>query len=164
VGPDRGAQSCTTTLLTTQHLEEADRLADEIVVIDHGKVIARGTGPALKQQVGADTVDIVVSDPSGADGVVSALSSLACGAAITEPHEDGRRTVVRIPVTKVDGLTPTVVRMLDTAGVQYADVAGRQSTLDDVFFALTGHPTEDPSLPSTGTKAGSTTRPKGGHP
>jgi ABC-2 type transport system ATP-binding protein len=129
----------TTTLLTTQYLDEADRLADEIVVIDHGKVIARGTSALLKQQVGADRVDVTVRDAADVGLAAETLSALACG----EITVDGR--IVEVPVVHLEGKVPEAVRLLDTAGVAVVDVAARHSTLDDVFFALTGHAAEEES-------------------
>jgi ABC-2 type transport system ATP-binding protein len=130
----------TTTLLTTQYLDEADRLADEVVVIDHGSVIARGTSEQLKQQVGADRVDVILVDEADGERAAAALRELACGD-IDHDREDPRRLIV--PVLDVDGVVPVVVRRLDHAGVPIADARATRSTLDDVFFALTGHVAED---------------------
>ncbi len=134
----------TTTLLTTQYLDEAERLADEIVVIDHGKVIARGTSAALKQQVGADRVDVTLRDPADAGLAAETLSAIACG----ETTVDGR--IVEVPVFDLGGRVPEAVRLLDAAGVAVVDVAARHSTLDDVFFAFTGHAVEDDASALTG--------------
>jgi ABC-2 type transport system ATP-binding protein len=123
-----------TTLLTTQYLEEADRLAHEIAVIDHGEVIERGTPAELKRRVGGEQIVVVVSDTTDAWRVVEGLASFACGDAHVE--EGGRRIVV--PVHEVHGLVPNVVRRLDELGVDVEDVGVRHSSLDDVFFALTG--------------------------
>ncbi|MGH9227592.1 MAG: ATP-binding cassette domain-containing protein [Acidimicrobiales bacterium] len=131
----------TTTLLTTQYLDEADRLADDIVVIDRGKAIARGTSEELKQQIGGELVEVVVEDPGDAQRVIDVLGHHACG----DPHvgDDGR--TVSLPVFRVEGLVPVAVRELDGAGVAVHDVAARRATLDDVFFALTGHAAEEGS-------------------
>ncbi|MEO5840332.1 MAG: ATP-binding cassette domain-containing protein [Acidimicrobiales bacterium] len=129
----------TTTLLTTQYLDEADRLTDEIVVIDHGRVIARGTSDALKLQVGGDVLEVSVSSSDAAQQVMSALAGLACGEILIDREENGPLRTVRVPVVKVSGMTPNAVRQLDAANIPFVDVVGRQSTLDDVFFALTGH-------------------------
>ena len=129
----------TTTLLTTQYLDEADRLADDIVVIDRGTAIARGTSDQLKRQIGGELVEVIVDDPADAPRVMELLGDGTCG----ECHvgDDGR--TVSIPVPEVAGLVPVAVRKLDEAAIAIRDVSGRRSTLDDVFFALTGHRAED---------------------
>jgi ABC-2 type transport system ATP-binding protein len=132
---DELVRSGMTTLLTTQYLEEADRLADEIAVIDHGTVIERGTAAELKRRVGGEQIEVVVTDRSTASRAIERLAGLAVG----EVHVDGDGRRVRIPVRDVRGLVPGVVRTLDDAGIEVDDVGVRRSTLDDVFFALTGH-------------------------
>jgi ABC-2 type transport system ATP-binding protein len=126
----------TTTLLTTQYLDEADRLADEIAVIDHGMVIARGTADQLKRQIGGDQIEVILEDPADAGRVIELVACHTCG----DSHLDGGdgRTVV-MPVVTLDGMVPKVVRDLDQANIGVRDVGVRRSTLDDVFFALTGH-------------------------
>jgi len=127
-----------TTLLTTQYLEEADRLAHEIAVIDHGEVIERGTPAELKRRVGGEQIVVLASHASEAPRVVEGLASFACG----DAHiEDGGRRVV-VPVHEVRGMVPQAVRRLDELGVDVEDVGVRHSSLDDVFFALTGHALE----------------------
>jgi ABC-2 type transport system ATP-binding protein len=133
----------TTTLLTTQYLDEAERLADEIVVIDHGRVIARGTSEELKVQVGGDVLEVSVESSDVAQQVVSALAPLACGEIVVDTASEGPVRTVTVPVLKVSGMTPNAVRQLDAASIPFIDIVGRQSTLDDVFFALTGHGAED---------------------
>ena len=127
----------TTVLLTTQYLEEADQLAEDIVVIDHGRVIAHGTADALKDQVGGDRLELTVAVPGTAIKAADALAALA-GAAprISEDH-------VTVPVAGGSRVVVDAVRALDAAGVEVADLALRRPTLDDVFLSLTGHTAED---------------------
>jgi ABC-2 type transport system ATP-binding protein len=137
----------TTTLLTTQYLDEADRLADDIVVIDRGKAIARGTSEQLKQQIGGELIEVEVEDPGDAQRVIEVLGHHACG----DPHVGDDRRTVSLPVFRVEGLVPAAVRELDAAGIAVHDVAARRATLDDVFFALTGHAAEEGSTDGQGT-------------
>jgi ABC-2 type transport system ATP-binding protein len=129
----------TTTLLTTQYLDEADHLADQIAVIDRGLVIARGTASELKHRTGGDRVVVVVADPADASRVLDLLASRSSGEGLVEG--DGRTVVV--PVEELTGAVPEVVRALDQAGIAIADVEVRRSTLDDVFFSLTGRPADE---------------------
>ncbi|WP_018382531.1 ATP-binding cassette domain-containing protein [Wenjunlia vitaminophila] len=129
----------TTVLLTTQYLEEADQLADHVVVIDHGRVIAGGTPDELKDQVGGQVLRVRPADPADLD-TVHALVAVAAGPATAL---DGQ--AVTAPV-RDPGLLPTVVRHLAEAGVAVAELELRRSSLDEVFLALTGHRAEaDPS-------------------
>jgi ABC-2 type transport system ATP-binding protein len=125
-----------TLLLTTQYLDEADELADRIVVIDHGRVIAGGTAAELKNEVGGARLELTLS-------AADASASTALGPFVTGPvhvSHDGRR--LRAPVDSATGLASTVVRALDRAGVSVDDVEVHQPSLDDVFFALTGRGSE----------------------
>jgi daunorubicin resistance ABC transporter ATP-binding subunit len=125
----------TTVLLTTQYLEEADILADNIVVIDHGTVIAEGTSRELKGMVGGERIELVLADPH--PEVAAVLGPLAAGDVVVE----GRH--VTVPVAPSPGLASTVVRALDAAGISVDEVEVRRPSLDDVFFSLTGRPVGD---------------------
>ena len=125
-----------TVLLTTQYLEEADLLAGEIAVIDHGTVIATGTPDELKARTGA--LILAVRPARAAD--LPAVRAAAAGFARTEPEVRG--STVTVPVTGGD-VMPAVVRRLDDAGIAVAELTLRGSTLDEVFLSLTGHRTED---------------------
>ncbi len=129
----------TTLLLTTQYLDEADRLADRIAVIDSGRVIAGGTSNELKDQVGGERVEATVAQAEQLDAAVGVLVRLGEGA----PQVDPERGRVAVPVPDGARRLAEVVRDLDAAGVELADLAVRRPTLDDVFLALTGHATED---------------------
>ena len=134
-----------TLLLTTQYLDEADELADRIVVIDHGRVIANGTSAELKADTGGARLEVTLSEPS--PGAAVALEPFVTGA--VHVSHDGRR--LRAPVRSASGLATTVVRALDQADIAVDDVEVQQPSLDDVFFALTGHPTAEPDDPSDPT-------------
>ena len=128
----------TTLLLTTQYLEEADLLADNIVVIDHGRVIAEGTADALKSQVGGERLEITVSDEAHFGTAVTVLTPLSSGEVTVEAE---RRSIV-VPVTGGAAVLADALRRLDAEGVPVDDVGLRRPTLDDVFLSLTGHAAE----------------------
>jgi ABC-2 type transport system ATP-binding protein len=129
----------TTLLLTTQYLEEADLLADDIVVIDKGRAIAQGTADQLKAQVGGERVELVVDTAAQVDPARALLAELAVGEVVVEQHS--RRLVA--PVSGGGQVLVEVLRRLDGAGLTVLDVALRRPTLDDVFLTLTGHAAED---------------------
>jgi ABC-2 type transport system ATP-binding protein len=123
----------TTVLLTTQYLDEADRLADRISVIDRGRVIAEGSSDELKDQVGGEWVDITLESQGDAGMAAAALESVA---AERPALTDG---VLRMPIRERRGAIAEAVRRLNEAGIGIEDVAMRRPTLDDVFLTLTGH-------------------------
>jgi ABC-2 type transport system ATP-binding protein len=127
-----------TLLLTTQYLEEADQLADEIAVIDHGKVIARGTSDALKKQVGGERLEIVVE----AHNITKAMEVVATISGNKATLDEGLRMISAPVSTGATALIETL-RSLDAAGIHPLDVGLKRPSLDDVFLSLTGHAAEE---------------------
>ena len=128
----------TSLLLTTQNLEEADLLANNIVVIDHGRIIAEGTADQLKTQVGGERLEITVSDGARLVAAQDVLEPLGVGKATLDPH---RRSLL-MPVSGGAAVLTEALRRLDAAQVVLDDVGLRRPTMDDVFLALTGHAAE----------------------
>lgn len=125
----------TTVLLTTQYLDEADRLAHRIAVVDRGRVIAEGTSDDLKSQVGGERLEITLTRGSDPEAAMPVLQALGTG----EVQADGERRHLTVPVTNGARLLAELVRELDAVGVRLDDLALRRPTLDDVFLILTGH-------------------------
>ncbi|NEC08266.1 ATP-binding cassette domain-containing protein [Streptomyces sp. SID7909] len=128
----------TTLLLTTQYLEEADHLAHDICVIDHGRVIARGTSDQLKARIGGERVEVVVHDPEQVEPARTVLTRLGKGETTVLPN----MRKLTVPVDGGAKLLAEVIRDLDAQGVEIDDIGLRRPTLDDVFISLTGHAAE----------------------
>jgi ABC-2 type transport system ATP-binding protein len=133
------AKGGTTVLMTTQYLEEADLLADDIAVIDHGRLIARGTALELKQRTGGERLEILVTLPEQVNAAAAALATLSG----EQPKVDAEARHVSVPVSSHGGMLTRAVRELDAAGVEVDDIGFRRPTLDEVFLALTGKPAGD---------------------
>jgi ABC-2 type transport system ATP-binding protein len=133
----------TTVLLTTQYLEEADQLAQDIVVIDHGRVIAHGTSEQLKDQIGGDRIEVSVVDPALVGRAAEALRAVSTG----EPLIEELR--VSAPVSGGSTVLVDAIRALDAESIEVSDLVLRRPTLDDVFLSLTGHVAEDETAPAT---------------
>lgn len=127
----------TTLLLTTQYLEEADQLADKIAVVDHGRIIAEGTAEQLKNQIGADVLEILV-DKADIQAAIMAIAGLGVGKA-TVNQDTGW---ISLPVLGGTSVLAETIRRLDATGIKVLDILQRRPTLDDVFLKLTGHVAE----------------------
>ncbi len=134
----------TTVLLTTQYLDEADRLADSISVIDRGRVIAAGSSDELKDQVGGESLEVTLEDGGDAEAAAAALAPIAAEEPRREEH------VLRVPVAQRQGTIADAVQRLNEAGIGIDDIAMRRPTLDDVFLKLTGHAAEEADADAAG--------------
>ncbi len=122
-----------TLILTTQYLEEADRLADDIILLDHGRTVAHGTPDELKARIGGERVEVTVGDAADLDRAVAAVRHLMAA----EAHVDPAERLLSAPLTEGSRIID-VVHAIDAAGIDIADLTHRQATLDDVFLTLTG--------------------------
>ena len=136
------ARGGTTVLMTTQYLEEADRLADDVVVIDHGRAIARGTPLQLKQSIGGERLEVVIDNPIYLPQARRALESISRAEARVD--ESAKR--VSVPVSSHNGVLTHAIRELDAAGVHVDDIGFRRPSLDEVFLSLTGRPAEESAI------------------
>ncbi|MGH8825085.1 MAG: ATP-binding cassette domain-containing protein [Jiangellaceae bacterium] len=147
------AREGSTILLTTQYLEEADALADRIVVIDRGAIIAEGTADELKAQVGGERIEVIIHDPAGlarAEEILNRGSDGQCAV-------DTKMRRLTVPTSQGSKGLVLVIRDLDEADIVIDDIALRRPTLDDVFLELTGHHAEDTTDPAQELASGRTT-------
>jgi ABC-2 type transport system ATP-binding protein len=128
----------TTVLLTTQYLEEADQLANQIVVVDRGRVIARGSSDELKEQVGGERLEVTIARGGDLVQVASLLRPFGAG----EPHINAEHRTISLPIAQGAQQLAAIIRDLDGASVTLDDLALHRPTLDDVFLTLTGHAAE----------------------
>jgi ABC-2 type transport system ATP-binding protein len=128
----------TTVLLTTQYLEEADRLAQRIAVVDHGRLAAEGTAAELKGTIGANVLTVRLADPAQGREATGVLGTLCAG---EQPHVDAANGEIRLAVTD-PGAAAEAVRRLDAKRLAIASIELHEPSLDDVFLTLTGHPAD----------------------
>ncbi|MGW0602866.1 ATP-binding cassette domain-containing protein [Streptomyces sp. NPDC002644] len=137
----------TTLLLTTQYLEEADHLAHDIAVVDHGRVIARGTSDELKARTGGERVEVIVRARELMPDAAAVLTRFGVGEVSVEEHT----RKLTVPVSGGPRLLASVIRELDERGIELDDVGLRRPTLDDVFLSLTGHMAESAAAEEEGS-------------
>ena len=145
-------------MLTTQYLDEADRLAHRIAVIDEGRVIAEGTPRELKAQVGGDRLEVQLGGSDGDEAAVRALTEIAEGRPQLEDN------LLRVPLRERRGAIADAVRRLDAAGVEIEDIVVRGPTLDDVFLQLTGRHVEQDEGRRSGERGNRHVRPRQAEP
>ena len=148
----------TTLLLTTQYLEEADQLADDIIVIDHGREIAHGTSDQLKTQVGGERIEVILAEFTQVGTAHEVLARFSVG----EVHIDERARGLTAPISGGATTLTQALRDLDASGIVVQDVGLRRPTLDDVFLTLTGHVAEAPES-NGGAQVERTTEPEEAH-
>jgi ABC-2 type transport system ATP-binding protein len=148
----------TTLLLTTQYLEEADQLANDIIVIDHGREIAHGTSDELKTQVGGERIEVILAELTQVGTAHEVLARLSVG----EVHIDERTRGLTAPISGGATTLTQALRDLDARGIVVQDVGLRRPTLDDVFLTLTGHVAEAPES-NGGVQVERTTEPEEAH-
>jgi ABC-2 type transport system ATP-binding protein len=139
----------TTVLLTTQYLDEADQLADQIVVMDGGRGIAEGTAEQLKAQIGGDRLDVVLARPTDLPAAAPLVAKVAGLDSGDEPETDADTGRISVPVADRVTVLTEALQELRSAGIEVADVGLRRPTLDDVFLRLTGHRAETEASPVT---------------
>ena len=139
----------TTLLLTTQYLEEADELADTIAVVDHGRIIARGTADELKSEVGGERIEVVVHDRDSIEAATGILRRHGIG----ETALDSHTRKITVPADGGASTLVAIVRDLGEQGIKIDDVALRRPTLDDVFLSLTGHASVEEEVAEEGAAA-----------
>jgi ABC-2 type transport system ATP-binding protein len=137
-----------TALLTTQYMEEADRLADNIVVIDRGKMIAQGTPDDLKTQIGGEQIEVVLSNPADVPSSETILKGLSVG----DVQVDDQTHKISAPVTGGVEVLKQVLRQFEDQSIKIVDIGLHRPTLDDVFLSLTGHTAEEVAETSDGKK------------
>jgi ABC-2 type transport system ATP-binding protein len=133
---ERLVEGGVTVLLTTQYLEEAERLADDIAVVDHGRVIARGDARSLKREVGGDQLHVIATEVDDLDRIAEVMGRCAQAA----PSVDRGTRSVTAPTEGGPGAIAALASELASAGIAVEDLGLRQPTLDDVFLTLTGAP------------------------
>lgn len=131
------AREGTTILLTTQHMEEAEQLADEVTVIDRGHVIAKGTVTQLKSKIGGEVLEVDISDPNLLTTIAKSLENLG----VAKPQVNNETGLITLPLSGRARVLAEAINILDQLGVNISEITLRKPTLDDVFLTLTGHTT-----------------------